>query len=500
MHLWQAQFVNAGSKQGEFFFETLAAPMLDIDRQGDQRVGGRDPQNFIKRLGADMAGRKRAGTDQTGIAVVGHRETVGQIASKKVTVNALLARNVEHLRGYVGPVDRRYALRGKRRTAKPGSGPKVQHRTCAAVFGKQLCDLGRKLVIHVLGEAAVVAVRPIGIEPLAVVGCAQCISAFQIWCCLGHHAIGAQNGHSRKAWLDYWPKAAQVLRMTQTLLSFGHGYSARALARLLLPDGWRVIGTTRSEDKLAGLRDTGAEALRFPGDDLRPALAEASHLLISAGPNEQGDPVLGELHDAIAEAAPRLSWVGYLSTTGVYGDHGGGWVDETTPIAPTTRRGKWRKAAEDAWLSVPDLPVHVFRLAGIYGPGRGPFAKVRAGTAKRVIKQGQVFSRTHVEDIGQVLRASIAQPNPGRVYNVCDDDPAPPQDVIAYAAELLGLPLPPEVDFETAEMHPMARSFYSDSKRVRNDRIKDELGVVLKYPDYHSGLKALLAEEKAQTT
>lgn len=286
--------------------------------------------------------------------------------------------------------------------------------------------------------------------------------------------------------------------MTQTLLSFGHGYSARALSRLLLPEGWRVIGTTRSRDKIPGIWATGAEALCFPGDDPRPALHEATHLLVSAGPNAEGDPVLAELHKDIKEMAPRLQWVGYLSTTGVYGDHGGDWVDEDTPVTPTTRRGKWRKAAEEAWLSVPDLPVHVFRLAGIYGPGRGPFAKLRAGTAKRVIKKGQVFSRTHVEDIAQVLRASIAQPNPGRIYNVCDDDPAPPQDVLAFAAELLGLPVPPEEDFETADMHPMARSFYSDSKRVRNDRIKTELGVVLKYPDYPSGLQALLAEEKAQ--
>ena len=151
--------------------------------------------------------------------------------------------------------------------------------------------------------------------------------------------------------------------------------------------------------------------------------------------------------------------------------------------------------AEADWAAIPGLPLHIFRLAGIYGPGRGPFSKVRNGTARRIIKEGQVFSRTHVADIARVLMASINRPNPGAAYNVCDDDPAPPEDVIAYAAELLGVPVPPAEDFETAEMTPMARSFYAESKKVRNDRIKDELGVELIYPDYRSGLKALLAQE-----
>ena len=171
----------------------------------------------------------------------------------------------------------------------------------------------------------------------------------------------------------------------------------------------------------------------------------ATHLLISAAPNADGDPVLNALREDIARHAPNLEWVGYLSTTGVYGDAKGGWVDESSPLKPATKRGQMRVAAEADWQSIPNLPLHIFRLAGIYGPGRGPFSKVRAGTARRIIKEGQVFSRIHVEDIAQILVASIAEPNAGAIYNMCDDDPAPPQDVIAHAAELLGLPLPEEV-------------------------------------------------------
>jgi len=283
--------------------------------------------------------------------------------------------------------------------------------------------------------------------------------------------------------------------MTYTLLSFGHGYSARALSRILLAQDWRVIGTTRNEDKAVGLMNDGIEPRIWPGADMAPALNGATHLLISAAPDDAGDPVLAALHDEIAARAGQFEWVGYLSTTGVYGDHGGDWVDETTPLTPSTKRGIARVQAESAWAAIPDLPLHIFRLAGIYGPGRGPFAKVRAGTARRIIKADQVFSRTHVADIARVLAASIRNPNPGAVYNVCDNDPAAPQDVIGYAADLLGLPLPPAEDFEKAEMPPMARSFYAESKKVRNDRIKNELGVELLYPDYRSGLKALLAHE-----
>jgi nucleoside-diphosphate-sugar epimerase len=279
-----------------------------------------------------------------------------------------------------------------------------------------------------------------------------------------------------------------------TLLSFGHGFSARALARLLLPEDWRIIGTVRSDERRAEIEAEGVEGVVWPGTDMVPYLDQATHLLTSVAPDEGGDPVLREWQDAIAARAGRFDWVGYLSTTGVYGDRGGDWVDEGSPLTPATRRGRLRVEAEAAWAAIPGLPLHIFRLAGIYGPGRGPFEKVRQGTARRIVKPNQMFSRIHVEDIAQVVRASIARPNPGAAYNVCDDDPAPPEDVIAHAAELLGLPVPPAEDFATAEMTPMARSFYAESKKVRNDRIKAELGVRLRYPDYRSGLAALLAQ------
>ncbi|MGR3502690.1 SDR family oxidoreductase [Pseudaestuariivita sp.] len=275
------------------------------------------------------------------------------------------------------------------------------------------------------------------------------------------------------------------------LLSFGHGYSARALARQL-SDDWDIVGTTRSAAKVAG---AGVPMRVWPGADLSDDIKSATHLLISSGPGEGGDPVLRDYADLIAEQAGRLTWVGYLSTTGVYGDHAGGWVDETSPLTPSTKRGKMRLQTERAWQAIEGLPLHIFRLAGIYGPGRGPFAKVRNGTARRIIKEGQVFSRIHVEDIAQVLAASIAHPNPGAVYNVCDHDPAPPQDVIAHAAELLGRDVPPDVPFEEAEMTPMARSFYAESKRVSNSRMREELGVELTYPGYRDGLAAMLAED-----
>ena len=280
----------------------------------------------------------------------------------------------------------------------------------------------------------------------------------------------------------------------KTLLSIGHGYSARALAPLLLARGWRVIGTTRSLEKAEVLRREGVEPLIWPGAVL--PIDAASHLLTSVSPTDTGDPVLVEMADRLRKAR-HLEWVGYLSTTGVYGDHAGGWVDEDTPLTPSTRRGQARVAAEAAWQDL-GLPLHIFRLAGIYGPGRGPFAKVRGGTARRIIKKNQVFSRIHVEDIAQVLDASIQRPNPGAIYNVCDDDPAPPQDVIEHAARLLQVPVPPSVPIEKAQMSEMARSFYAESKRVSNKRMKEELGVALKFATYRQGLQALLKTESTE--
>lgn len=281
--------------------------------------------------------------------------------------------------------------------------------------------------------------------------------------------------------------------MQNHMLSFGHGYSAQALARVLIPLGWRMTGTTRNPEKAERMQAAGVTPLLWDeAGHIKDALGASTHILVSAGPDAQGDPVLRDFGPDIKARARQFEWVGYLSTTGVYGDHQGQWVDENAPLTPATKRGIARVEAEAQWQNIPELKLHIFRLAGIYGPGRGPFSKVKNGTARRIIKKNQVFSRIHVEDIAQVLQASINRPRSGAVYNVCDDYPAPPQDVIAHAAELLGMPLPPAVKFEEAEMTPMARSFYAESKKVNNDLIKTELGVSLRYRDYRQGLAALL--------
>ncbi|MEX0696408.1 MAG: SDR family oxidoreductase [Dongiaceae bacterium] len=287
------------------------------------------------------------------------------------------------------------------------------------------------------------------------------------------------------------------------LFCFGLGYSALALVEALRAEGWRAAGTCRTEAKRAALAARGIEAHVFdrdrPLDDAAAALAGTTHLLSSVPPDEAGDPVL-DRHGADIARVPGLAWVGYLSTTGVYGDRGGGWVDESSPPAPSGERGRRRLAAERGWLGLHarhGVPVHLFRLAGIYGPGRSALDSVRAGSARRVVKPGQVFSRIHVADIVAVLRASMARPDPGAAYNLCDDDPAPPDAVVAFACELLGVAPPPPVPFEQAALSPMTRSFYADNKRVRNDRIKRDLGVTLRYPDYRTGLRALLSDSAA---
>jgi nucleoside-diphosphate-sugar epimerase len=280
------------------------------------------------------------------------------------------------------------------------------------------------------------------------------------------------------------------------LFCFGLGYSAAALARRLLAEGWQVTGTCRDEARAEELRRLGIAPVIFdrahPIADLEQRLAPVTHLLSSVPPDEAGDPALDVHGAAIAAASARMAWIGYLSTTGVYGDRGGDWVDETSALTPTGTRGRRRLQAEQAWSALPQ-PAHLFRLAGIYGPGRSALDTVRSGKARRILKPGQVFSRIHVEDIVAVLLASIARPDPGAAYNVCDDDAADPAEVIAFACGLLGVAPPPAIPFAEAELSPMARSFYDDNKRVRNDRIKHALGVRLLYPSYREGLRALFA-------
>lgn len=285
--------------------------------------------------------------------------------------------------------------------------------------------------------------------------------------------------------------------MAQRLFVFGLGYSATALARRLQEaGGWEIAGTRRSGDGLADLVRSGLTAYRFDGNtsldaDGLGALAAATHILSSVPPDQDGDPVLRRHGDAIATSA--AGWIGYLSTTGVYGDTGGEWVDERAPVQPSGPRGERRAAAERAWLALGggSAPVHIFRIAGIYGPGRNALAQLRAGTARRTEKPGHMFSRIHVEDIAAALAASMARPDRGAVYNLCDDRPSPAPDVVSFAADLLGVEPPPLVPFEQAELSAMAASFYADNRRVRNDRIKNELGVMLAYPDYEAGLRAL---------
>ena len=281
-------------------------------------------------------------------------------------------------------------------------------------------------------------------------------------------------------------------RAARKLVCLGFGYCARALARAVAGEFPEVVGTARRADRAPALLTDGFPVLPFDAPGL---LDGATHLLISAPPEAEGDPVLAALGDAIAGLS-GIAWIGYLSTTGVYGDRRGGWVSEDDAPSPAERRSRSRLAAERAWLAfgdTQDVPVRIFRLAGIYGPGRNVLDRLRAGSARRIVKPGQVFSRVHVEDVAKVLQASIARPQTGRVYNIADDEPASQEEVVAFAAGLLGIAPPPEEPFESAELSPLARSFYSECRRVRNDRIKQELGVVLRYPTYREGLIGLAA-------
>jgi len=283
------------------------------------------------------------------------------------------------------------------------------------------------------------------------------------------------------------------------LFAFGLGYSATHFVRRHRHRFETIAGTTTSPEKAAALRADGIEPLMFDGASadlgIASALTGADAVLVSIPPDAEGDPTLRYFAAAIA-AVPRLAWIGYLSTVGVYGDHGGGFVDEDTPARPVSARSRERLAAENAWLDLggrSGKPVHVFRLAGIYGPGRNALAQLRAGTARRIGKPGQVFNRIHVEDIAAVLAASIARPRAGAVYNLADDEPAPPLDVVAYAAGLAGIAPPTTVAYAEARLTGMAASFWGECKRVSNRRIKDELGVALSYPSYREGLAALHA-------
>lgn len=285
------------------------------------------------------------------------------------------------------------------------------------------------------------------------------------------------------------------------LFCFGYGYSCDYLGHALSERGWSVGGTTRNVEKRATLKDRGIDAHLFdhqcPLPDPLYTLKDVTHLVISTPPDDEGDPTFLMHADDILQLK-NLQWVGYLSTTGVYGDRNGEWVDEQSEIRPNSQRGSRRVKAEEQWLSLVkshNLPVHVFRLSGIYGPGRSALDSIRAGVARRIEKAGHAFSRIHVEDIAQIVMASIERPNPAACYNVADDLAAPSHEVIAHACELLAKPVPPLIPFEEADLSPMARSFYGDNKRVKNERIKHDLGVDLKYKNYIDGLQACLDAE-----
>jgi len=276
------------------------------------------------------------------------------------------------------------------------------------------------------------------------------------------------------------------------LFVFGLGYSALAIAGRVMQEGWTVAGTTRGRESADLLKRHGIEPVLFDGAAPidTASLAGTTHLLASI-PADPDDPALRH-HAGDIAATQELEWIGYLSTTAVYGVTDGSTVDEDYPCSPSSARGQRRLQAERAWQALP-LPGHVFRLSGIYGPGRSVFDTIRAGKAQRVIKPGQAFNRIHVDDIATTVRASMAKPSPGRIYNLADDLPAPSADLVTYACELLSVEPPPEIPFDEAVLSPMAREFWADNKRIDNTRIKDELGVRLAYPTYREGLDAIFA-------
>lgn len=280
------------------------------------------------------------------------------------------------------------------------------------------------------------------------------------------------------------------------VMIFGCGYSGTAIAKAFAGSGIRISGTTRSADKVELLTKQGIEAFVFDGATIDPALAEAmqsaTHLVQSIAPGKAGDPLLKLAQLNLRALMPKLEWVCYLSTVGVYGDHKGAWVSEQTPLHPVSDRSVERVEAEDGWLRLGvrlGIPVAVLRLAGIYGPGRNAFCNLEKGTARRLIKANQVFNRIRVEDIGACAKF-LSDRSLGGIYNVTDDEPNAPQDIIVEAARLMGVEPPPEQPFETAELTPMARSFYGENKRVSNAKLRS-LGFLFRYPEYRMSLAEL---------
>jgi nucleoside-diphosphate-sugar epimerase len=273
----------------------------------------------------------------------------------------------------------------------------------------------------------------------------------------------------------------------KSLFCFGAGFSAKILARRLLKLDWTVYGTYREADDAAALKAMGLEPVNF--EDAETELESATCIISSVPPTEDGDPVLARYEDQLKKCSPD-TWIGYLSTTGVYGDTGGALVDETSPTNPSNERSRWRLLTEKQWQS---LSAHIFRLAGIYGPERSSINRLRAGLTRRIDYPGHLFSRIHVNDIAQSITASIEHPNPGQIYNLCDDKPVEQQEVETYAAGLLGIDPPPLVPFEEAvkDMSPLAKTFWQDNRRVDNAKIKKELGVELLFPTYREGLEAI---------
>lgn len=278
------------------------------------------------------------------------------------------------------------------------------------------------------------------------------------------------------------------------LFVFGIGYSARACINELKQNCAWIGGTTRSAEKASAFTTEGIESFLFDGthsDKIAAALSRATHILVSVAPGEGGDPVLNAFKEELADF--RGEWIGYLSTVGVYGNHDGAWVDEDTVCKPVSQRSRLRCDAENAWLDLASrtgVSTGIYRLSGIYGPGRNTFVNFKKGTARRLVKPGQVFNRIFVDDIAGAVSASIKVPAT-RIYNVTDNEPAPPQDVVSLAAELLGVDPPKEIPFDTADLSPMARSFYGENKRVSNRRVREELGYDFKYPDYKTALRHL---------